>query len=178
MPLGEHFWQPDIGELGLKLTGSSRPWHWKNRYLPEPYLEGSRTEESTQLPEYIRTIESIHILAFPQNEYAFVQSENRQSVCSAQANGGHIRVNCENNFAGQLVVMENYFPGWVARCNSERLVLDPRSAWLTVWLPAGNNECQFNYRPWDVYVGLFLTLIGIGLAVFLWRKAEQPLPPD
>lgn len=178
MPLGEHFWQPDIGELGLKLTGSSRPWHWKNRYLPEPYLEGSRTEESTQLPEYIRTIESIHILAFPQNEYAFVQSENRQSACSAQANGGHIRVNCENNFAGQLVVMENYFPGWVARCNGERLVLDPRSAWLTVWLPAGNNECQFNYRPWDVYVGLFLTLIGIGLAVFLWRKAEQPLPPD
>lgn len=178
MPLGEHFWQPDIGELGLKLTGSSRPWHWKNRISPEPYFEGARAEEATTLPEYIRSVEGVHILAFPQNEYAFVQTGGPQTPCQAEAMGGHIRVICENKSAGQLMVMENNYSGWVARCNGKRLDLDQRSPWLSVWLPAGRNECQFNYRPWDVYVGLFLSLIGIGLAVFLWRKAEPQLPPD
>jgi len=178
MPLGEHFWQPDAAELGLKLTGISRPWHWKNRMSPDPYLEGARAEEVKNFPEYTYTVDGIHILAFPENEYAFVKTGNRQSACQAEANGGHIRVTCENNPAGQLMVMENYFSGWVARCNGERLSLDQRSPWLSVWLPAGRNECQFHYRPWDVYTGIALNLFGVVLAVYLWRKAERPLPPD
>jgi hypothetical protein len=178
MPLGEHFWQPDAAEMGLKLSGVFRPWHWKNRMSPDPYLEGARAEEVKNFPEYTYTVDGIHILAFPENEYAFVKTGNRQSACQAEANGGHIRVTCENNPAGQLMVMENYFSGWVARCNGERLSLDQRSPWLSVWLPAGRNECQFHYRPWDVYTGIALNLFGVVLAVYLWRKAERPLPPD
>ncbi|MFZ6018406.1 MAG: hypothetical protein ACOYXO_02265, partial [Chloroflexota bacterium] len=178
MPLGEHFWQPDAAEMGLKLSGVFRPWHWKNRMSPDPYLEGARAEEVKNFPEYTYTVDGVHLLAFPEKEYAFVKTGSRQSACQAEANGGHIRVTCENNPAGQLMVMENYFSGWVARCNGERLSLDQRSPWLSVWLPAGKNECQFNYRPWDVYTGIALNLLGVVLAVYLWRKAERPLPPD
>lgn len=173
MPLGEHFWQPDIAELGLKLTGFARPWHWKNRWMPEPHLEGARSEEAVNLPVYVRSVEGIHILAFPQNEYAFVQSGNLQQACQAKALGGHISVTCRNDQPGTLMVLENYFSGWSAQCNGERLTLDRQSPWLSIWLPAGNHECQFNYRPWDVYVGMLLNLGGIGLAVYLWRKPEQ-----
>lgn len=172
MPLGEHFWQPDIADLRMKLTGFPRPWHWKNRLMPEPHLEGVRFEDAVNLPEYVRTVEGIRILSFPQNQYAFVQSGNRQKACAAQALGGHITVTCRDAPAGRLVVMENYFSGWTAQCDGQRVALDPQSPWLSVWLPAGEHECRFNYRPWDVYVGLLLSLIGIGAVVYLWRKSD------
>ncbi len=173
MPLGEHFWQPDIAELRLKLTGFPRPWHWKYRVMPEPHLEGVRNEEAAFLPEYVRTVEGIRILSFSQNEYAFVQSGNRQQPCQAHALGGHISVTCQNSQSGNLVVMENSFSGWKAQCNGQRLALDSHSPWLSVWLPAGKHDCQFTYRPWDVYVGLLINLIGIGAAIYFWRKPDE-----
>lgn len=172
MPLGEHFWQPDVAGLRLKLTGASRPWHWKRREAPMPNLEGARSDEAVGLPAYLRTVEGVHILAFPQNQYAFVQSGNSQQACSANALGGHISVTCQNHQAGRLVLMENYFSGWTAECDGVRLALDSQSPWLSVWLPAGEHQCQFTYRPWDAYAGLLLNLMGIGAVIYLWRRPD------
>ncbi|GIV63432.1 MAG: hypothetical protein KatS3mg045_0771 [Bellilinea sp.] len=93
-------------------------------------------------------------------------------ACQAHALGGQITVNCQNSLPGNLVVMENYFSGWSVQCDGQKLALDTQSPWLSIWLPAGKHECQFNYRPWDVYVGMLLNLSGFGLLVYLWRKPE------
>jgi hypothetical protein len=172
MPFGEHFWQPDAAELGVKLTGVFRPWHWKEREIPLARLEGVRFDDAIASPGYIRTVGGIHILSNPQNQYAFVESGDTRKACAAQALGGHITVTCRDAPAGRLVVMENYFSGWTAQCDGQRVALDPQSPWLSVWLPAGEHECRFNYRPWDVYLGMLLSLIGIGAVVYLWRKAD------
>jgi hypothetical protein len=41
--------------------------------------------------------------------------------------------------------------------------------WLSVAAPAGTHHYEFRYRPWDVPVGAGLTLIGLALAVWVWR---------
>ena len=43
--------------------------------------------------------------------------------------------------------------------------------WLAVEAPAGNHEYVFHYRPWDVWLGLAITLIGVLVAVILWWRS-------
>jgi uncharacterized membrane protein YfhO len=47
--------------------------------------------------------------------------------------------------------------------------------WLGVNLPAGAHTVEFRYQPWDVPLGLVLSLAGMLLAVHEWHKAD-PLP--
>jgi len=42
--------------------------------------------------------------------------------------------------------------------------------WLVVSAPAGSHVYSFRYLPWDVPVGLLITLVGIGFCVWLGRR--------
>jgi len=45
--------------------------------------------------------------------------------------------------------------------------------WLNVAAPAGQHRYEFRYRPWDVVVGLLLTLAGMIVAVILYFRGDR-----
>jgi len=44
-------------------------------------------------------------------------------------------------------------------------------------MPEGAHKYQFRYLPWDVPVGLLMTLTGIFLAIRYYRKDRFPYRP-
>lgn len=170
-PFGEAYWAPELQSQGFKLTGYIRPWNWRNRTLPAPYIEASRYNDSPD-PQAVYHNGGIQVFVRPENEYAFVAAGEEALPCRAQAHGGFIDVLCDTPIDGSLVVHENAFSGWQAWVDGKHTTLT-RAAWLTVPLPAGQHVVSFRYRPADVWLGLALTLMGAALTIREWRRSRQ-----
>jgi hypothetical protein len=69
-------------------------------------------------------------------------------------------------------VMENSWDGWTASSGPTPLELLP-DHWLSIKTATGERSFSFRYRPWDVWVGLLLTLTGIGICIYLWIKTGR-----
>jgi uncharacterized membrane protein YfhO len=69
--------------------------------------------------------------------------------------------------AGKLVVKENTWTGWKAWVDGERVPLIGEQ-WLEVNAPAGEHTYLFRYRPWDVPLGIALSIVGVIMCVYLW----------
>ena len=51
--------------------------------------------------------------------------------------------------------------------------------WLSLEAPAGGHSFQFRYQPWDVIIGIFLSLIGALLSIYFWRSVpKDQTPPE
>lgn len=168
-PFGEHYWNPLLNEAGLKHAQVIRPWALKGYALPKPYLAASRSRGAAQPPGLVQTVDGIHIVKDAANEYAQIISGSDRVPCRATAWGGHIDVECKSPNPGTLLVYEHNWPGWKAWRDDVPVSL-VRDQWLKVEAPAGIHHYRFRYRPWDVPVGLAVTCIGIGLAIWLWIK--------
>jgi hypothetical protein len=90
--------------------------------------------------------------------------------CTASADGGHIDVYCQSDQGGTLYVQENALPGWNAWLDEEKVELIP-GKWLAVNAISGKHVYKFRYQPWDVPLGILVSMLGLGLAVWLWSKA-------
>ena len=168
LPYGEHFWAIPAFENGLKLANGVRSWKWDNHDFPPAFREGTRAAVDAHSPDYITTIGDIHIVNHPENEYAFIESGNQIIPCQAHALGGNIDVTCPPvSGPGQLVVREYYYQGWTAWQDRVRTSLLP-SPWLSVAAPDGQHTFSFRYRPWDVWVGMALSLAGLVLCAVLF----------
>jgi hypothetical protein len=166
LPTPDFEWMPLAIERGLKLTGVWRPWFWKDRGQPSAHLEVNR--DPVENPEQV--IDNLYLLRHEQNRYAAVYTPDGGFFpCQAKATGGHIDVSCTNDRPGKLVVMENYFSGWNAWVDGKPVPFF-KDTWLKVDAPAGHHTYTFRYRPWEVWVGLALSLIGIVIAGLAWRK--------
>jgi hypothetical protein len=68
----------------------------------------------------------------------------------------------------ELVVNQNYFPGWrVVRGSGD---LASRGGLLAVRLPAGSQDITLRFRPKHLAVAVTLTLLGLIATVLLWKK--------
>ena len=65
------------------------------------------------------------------------------------------------------------WPGWKAWVDGEPVSLTGLE-WLEVPALAGKHTYLFRYRPWDVLMGGLLSLLGVILAVYIWRAAPPP----
>ena len=166
-PFGEHFWAPLALEEGLKVTRLVRPWHWKDRESPAPSLFISTEAAGGEGPGYKGSIGGLGFEVDMDQPYAFVYTEDAVVPCSAQAQGGHIQVRCSSEEPGTLVVQENQLSGWSVRRDGRQVDLEPNS-WLSSAAPAGDHEFLFRYQPWDVPLGVVLTLVGVAICLWLW----------
>jgi len=72
------------------------------------------------------------------------------------------------------IVYENQWSGWSATRDGRPSALGP-GQWLTTAAPMGlHHYYAFRYRPWDVFLGLGLTLLGLLLAARLWVSRPAP----
>jgi len=84
--------------------------------------------------------------------------------------------------AGLLVVSEIFYPrGWKAILDGEQEleIYKTNHVLRSVWMPAGEHQLQFIFRPASFYLGIRLSLIGflvvyIGLALAgYWELRDQ-----
>lgn len=173
VPYGEHYWNIAALNDGLKINNAFSAQEWKDRQLPPAYLEATRDPIDPANPDFVTIIDSVSILRHDENNYAFITSGDASVIpCAAQAIGGKIDVTCPDAPAGILTVREHYWTGWNAWQDGVKTPLVP-AEWLTVETPAGTHDYSFRYRPWDVWVGIALTLIGIAGCVYFWRKPSK-----
>lgn len=168
-PFGEHFWtEPAVG-MGLKLSPGVMTWQWRGRPFPEPYLEANSVGPPPD-SVMVDMVSSVPIYRFEgQRDYAFVQADEGASPCQAFGTGGDLTVECSTDEAGTLIVRENNWTGWYAWRDGERVpLLDDR--WLSADAPAGEHQYRFRYLPWDVPLGVLLSLLGAALSVWQWIK--------
>lgn len=166
-PFGEHFWAPLAFEQGLKITRLVRPWHWRDREDPAPSLSVSTEAANGVGSQYLGMVADLGFEKHDDQHYAYVFTDSEVFPCEARSQGGIVRVSCSTTEAGTLVVQENMVSGWSAEMDGQPIELLPGN-WLTSSAPAGEHDYLLRYRPWDVVVGLILTLIGIGLCVWIW----------
>ncbi len=169
-PGGETWFAVAALDRGLKVGEMTRPWQWVGRTPPPARIVMTRNPAAESSPNYVRTIDGIYIVAQPAGEYAFVQTAEGQTPCRARALGGNIDVECDNRRTGTLVVTENNWTGWSVFRDGQAASLGG-GRWLETAAPAGRHHYEFRYRPWDVPLGLALSIAGLVVAVWLNRRA-------
>jgi hypothetical protein len=166
LPTPDFDWMPIALDRGFKLTGVYRPWFWKERDQPLSHKEVDRNEREDSALQ----MENLFLVYRDGVRYAAVSTLDGGLIpCQAYAIGGHIDVTCTQDRPGTLIVMENSFSGWVAQMDGKPIPLY-RNQWLKVDAPAGHHTYSFRYRPWDVWLGMGLSLLGILIAIFAWRR--------
>lgn len=177
-PFGEHPFQLVAVEKGLKLASGIQTWNWKDRPYPEPTLEAHREG----IPQGMTLSQRESVIPIYEagsgREYASVTQDGQgRSICEATGHGGDIDVACATPQAGVLTVKENRWSGWHAEVDGKRSQL-LAGQWLAVNLPAGEHIVRFRYRPWDVPLGLAITLMGAILALYLGLRPERKNQPS
>jgi hypothetical protein len=167
---GNHSLLPLLRQADLKLSPAFRPWHWKGRKVPDQYLNADFPKISPSTPGYVGFFDGLYVQTFPMRDYAYVDTGTERIPCQAQARGGDIKVDCDVGGAGSLVVEENFWTGWQVTRDGQPVTLNHASTWLSVDAPAGSHHFEFHYRPWDVWVGLILTMIGVVACSWLWMR--------
>jgi len=172
LPFGLQFWLIPGNEMELKISDGSQIWSWKNRQDPPVYEEASSDPVDPSAPNLIRSYSGLNYLSHFENEYAYIQIGDQKITCKAHATGGNIDVVCPKSAAGKLIVDENNWSGWYAWVDQTKTALLD-SDWLSTNAPAGSHTYHFRYRPWDAWVGIIMTFVGIGLSLALWFRAKR-----
>jgi hypothetical protein len=173
-------WTIQAEQRGLKIGDTWRPWQWKGRTNPPVYLIAETTTAYSGAvvpfeitPEFLFAILPAGEYAILENEPDNISPQDRGEAihfipCAASGQGGRIDVTCPPDQTGHLTVHENNWNGWRAWVDGHPVPLLP-GRWLQIDLPPGAQTVSFRYWPWDVAVGLLVTLIGGGVA--LWMSA-------
>ncbi len=83
----------------------------------------------------------------------------------------------ESDGDGFLYLSDTYYPGWRAYVDGkETKIYRANLAFRAVEVPKGRHTVVFKYVPMSFYIGLVLTLFGIVLCVWLWRRDRKRLP--
>jgi hypothetical protein len=168
-------WLPVLIERGYKLIIPDKPWSWKERHIIEPYIEviDFRNDEVTE--GIVDRLGNLVLVAEETQEYAAIINGDSITPCSAVSRGGNVDVTCETDEGGILQVREYYWSGWNAWVDNSPVELDESKDFLTVTAGGGTHHFRFRYQPWDVYLGMGLSAIGLVVCAFLLAGKKKGL---
>jgi hypothetical protein len=165
-------WLPTLLDEDRKIIMWDRHVTWKDRQRLAGYIGFTNNPDSgvqivAQEPDF-------YVIKRPEELYASVKTDNKYLIkCEAVSLGGDIDVTCNTPSKGILTVLDYQYSGWYAWVDGQPQPL-LGGDWLSVNAPSGKHTYTFRYRPWDIYLGAFLTLIGFGVVIWLlWRKKDD-----
>ncbi len=86
-------------------------------------------------------------------------------------------LNYETDQDAFLYVSDTYYPGWRAYVDGkETKIYRANLAFRAIEAPKGRHIVVFKYVPMSFYLGLCLTIFGILLCIYLWRKDKKQEP--
>jgi hypothetical protein len=84
-----------------------------------------------------------------------------------------LHIEAHTDTPGILVISEWDYPGWQVRVNGQpAITATANSGFIAVLLPTGSHTITLRFAPWDVPVGMalsLLTLLGAGGLAWRWR---------
>jgi hypothetical protein len=179
LPFGEYFQLEPALSLGWKLTDVAYAARWIDHDNPLPRMAISR--DPIPDAEAAGYLDDIPMYRFPDRAYAYIEHGEEQTPCHATGGSGDLYVTCTTDRPGQLIVQDYSWTGWFAQRDGVSVPLIDHQ-WLAVDAPAGAHTYEFHYRPWDVAVGLIITIIGLTLTGWLWlrtiKRHSPSVPPD
>ena len=173
-PFGEHDYIEPAISMGMKLSPGVLTWSWRGREYPLAVLYASRTGVP---PGEVRKIGRYYGLTYYARDnapYAGILSGDNIQPCTATGSGGSIKVVCNAEQAGKLVVQENMWTGWRAWMDEKPIQLTGKDR-LEVAAPAGEHNFVFRYLPWDVPLGLILFIVGVIISIRLWKSSSSKI---
>jgi len=168
-----YLWTRELLEKEFKLSGIWRPWFWKDHDSPLPYKSFETPADNSDHKDVYAVYGEYEVMVHDENLYSYISSDGHVTECPSNATGGVIKTTCQSDEAGYLVVEENQWEGWTATMDGSPVMLIP-GRFLSVQAPAGFHTYEFRYKPWDVWVGLGVTILGIVFALYLrfWAPKE------
>ncbi len=170
-------WFPTLLNEKRKLILTDRPWVWKDRYRLYGYVDLVPNPNNDEIKGRVSRQKNFDVVMRPEETYASIQTETGSTDCRANSSGGNIDVSCNNTSPGTLIVREYQWSGWTAWRDGKRVNL-LGGDWLSVEAPAGNHVYSFRFIPWDVYLGAIISLLGIGLVIYILIKKESELKDE
>jgi hypothetical protein len=84
--------------------------------------------------------------------------------------------------AGQLVLLDTYYPGWHVEVDGRDADIRPAmAAFRAVKVPPGKHRVHFSYRPASVYAGGAITMVAIvvliAIVLLAWRRRPVRTEP-
>jgi hypothetical protein len=83
-------------------------------------------------------------------------------------------IECEAKTDTFLYVSDTFYPGWRAYVDGTKTeIYRANLAFRAIKIPKGSHRVVFRYVPLSFYAGLFLTISGIALSVWLIRRERK-----
>jgi hypothetical protein len=170
-PWGVHYWLEAALDEGLKVSVAWYPWTWEGRDAPLPRIEVTQSAAPANAI-YQWTEAGVRTYLHEGRHYAYITDGGETIPCTASGGAGSILVRCPDNRGGVLHVEENAWDGWYAWTDSDRVELLPGERLSLPAIP-GEHTYRFRYLPWDVALGLALTLAGCAATIALYITADR-----
>jgi hypothetical protein len=103
------------------------------------------------------------------NQSVDTNAKGTVTLVSYRPNKVILESNADNN--AFLYLSDTYYPGWRAYVDGkETKIYRANLAFRAVEVPKGKHTVVFKYVPMSFYIGLCLTIFGILLCIYLWRR--------
>jgi hypothetical protein len=168
--------RPGLHEM---ITGKTGIKVW---YNPEAFPRAWTVHQIVVAPNEWNGADMVNTWPFDLRTTALtVRTKPPLDLCGAPDKVGKIedkpasvRVDVEMACKGMLVVSDNWYPGWHAYVDGNAAgIWKVNTVIRGVVVGPGKHTVTMSYRPFSVYFGLILTLIGIAAAIVLQRRRED-----
>ncbi len=111
------------------------------------------------------------ILSAPPRESVINEKPIKGTVRLVSYHSNKIILDYEADGNGFLYLSDTYYPGWKAYVDGkETKIYRANLAFRAIEVQKGRHRVVFRYVPMSFYIGLVLTLFGVALCVWLWRR--------
>ena len=164
-------WLPTLLNEDRKIIMWDRHVIWKDRQRLAGYIDFTNNPDNTM--QIVAQFKDFDVIRRPDELYASIKTDDDYLIkCSAVSMGGDINVTCNAPNKGKLTVLDYQYSGWYAWVDGRPQPL-LGGDWLSVNSLSGKHTYTFRYCPWDVYLGALLSLIGVGVVIWLWIKKDD-----
>jgi len=119
--------------------------------------------------EFVAREEALALGVPPVLESCAGEEEEGRLVPLASPN--RVRMEVKMGCRGLAVLSDTYFPGWTAKVDGRAVeMLEVYGALRGVVVEKGEHRIEMVYRPWSALVGGGLSLLGVVLVGWLWRR--------
>ena len=169
---------PSRPELVLAMTGESGVNVYRNPMaLPRVWT----VHKVTQVPSYAHLRMRLEAAEFVARQEALVLGVPPVlESCAGEEEGrlvplaspNRVRMEVKMGCRGLAVLSDTYFPGWTAKVDGNPVeILEVYGALRGVVVEKGEHRIEMVYRPWSALVGGGLSLLGVVLVGWMWRRS-------
>lgn len=151
--------------------GGEGPWIYENKevkaraYVPREIVWGKGPREARQLLEEGKIDLGTQVIVEAGREQRRRQGRGKVSILAYRDKEVRLLARAERGSV-LVVLADNYYPGWVARVDGkEKEILRVNGRLRGVWVEEGEHTIVFSYRPLSFYLGFWITLAGVALAI-------------